>query len=124
MSGCCDHARVVRVVTCVVKPCGSRFYFPRGGAWLTRRRRACGGGDDGICGAAQALGREAQDGTLREAAQLAEGSIGRAVSLLSGPVLALRQRVGALLDRLPGLHRRYRRRAATAQRRQCAAEAR
>jgi DNA polymerase-3 subunit delta' len=58
---------------------------------------------DVIRGAAQALGREAQDGTLREAAQLAEGSIGRAVSLLSGPVLALRQRVGALLDRLPGL---------------------
>ena len=59
--------------------------------------------DDVILGAAQALGREARDGTLREGAQLAEGSIGRAVSLLSGPVLALRQRVRAVLDRLPGL---------------------
>jgi DNA polymerase-3 subunit delta' len=59
--------------------------------------------EDVIRGAAQALGREAHDETLRVAAQLAEGSIGRAVSLLSGPVLALRKRVAALLDRLPGL---------------------
>jgi DNA polymerase-3 subunit delta' len=59
--------------------------------------------EDVICAAGQALGRAAHDETLREATQLSEGSIGRAVSLLSGPVLALRNRVGALLDRLPGL---------------------
>jgi DNA polymerase-3 subunit delta' len=36
-----------------------------------------------------------------EAAELAEGSVGRAVTMLEGPALALRQRLTQLLDRLP-----------------------
>jgi DNA polymerase-3 subunit delta' len=52
-------------------------------------------------GAAMALGRSADAPELREAATLAEGSIGRALTLLEGPALALRKRVTDLLDRLP-----------------------
>jgi DNA polymerase-3 subunit delta' len=52
-------------------------------------------------GAAMATGGDAGDPTLREAAGLAEGSIGRALMLLEGPALELRERVIALLDRLP-----------------------
>lgn len=52
-------------------------------------------------GAAVALGRDAAEPELREVAALAEGSIGRALTLLEGPALALRKRVVDLLDRLP-----------------------
>jgi DNA polymerase-3 subunit delta' len=52
-------------------------------------------------GAASALGRDPDDAELREAASLVEGSIGRALTLLEGPALALRKRVVDLLDRLP-----------------------
>ena len=49
---------------------------------------------------AAALDREA-DASIMEAAALAEGSVGRALSMLEGPVLALRQRLTQMLDRLP-----------------------
>jgi DNA polymerase III subunit delta' len=53
--------------------------------------------------AALALGRDAKDGELREASALAEGSVGRALTLLEGPALALRKRVVDLLERLPAV---------------------
>jgi len=56
---------------------------------------------DVVRGAAVALGREADDPELCEAARHAEGSIGRALMLLEGPALALRRRVVGLLDHLP-----------------------
>jgi DNA polymerase-3 subunit delta' len=49
---------------------------------------------------AAALGRDA-DEEVMQAAALAEGSAGRALTLLEGPALALRQRVSKLLDHLP-----------------------
>ncbi len=54
-------------------------------------------------GAAAVLGRDADDAEVQEAAALAEGSIGRALTLLDGPALALRQRVVKLLDGLPSV---------------------
>jgi DNA polymerase-3 subunit delta' len=59
--------------------------------------------EDVIHAAAQALGREPRDGDLREAAALAEGSVGRALTLLDGPALVLRKRVVELLGRLPSV---------------------
>jgi DNA polymerase-3 subunit delta' len=50
--------------------------------------------------AAAALGREA-DAEVTQAASLAEGSVGRALSMLDAAALALRQRLTALLDGLP-----------------------
>ena len=52
-------------------------------------------------GMALALGRNAADVELHEAAAQAEGSIGRALALLEGPALDLRRQVIAELDRLP-----------------------
>ncbi len=52
---------------------------------------------------AAALGRDAEDAEVIEAAGLAEGSVGRAFSMLGGPVLALRRRLIQLLDRLPDI---------------------
>ncbi|MEA2986056.1 MAG: polymerase subunit delta [Alphaproteobacteria bacterium] len=49
---------------------------------------------------AAACGRDL-DAEVLEAAGLAEGSVGRAVSMLQGPALALRQRLTQLLERLP-----------------------
>jgi len=51
--------------------------------------------------AAAALGRDTDDTEVVAAASLAEGSVGRALSLLDGPALALRQRLMQLLDNLP-----------------------
>jgi DNA polymerase-3 subunit delta' len=53
--------------------------------------------------AAAVLGRDAEAADVREAAALAEGSIGRALAMLDGPALALRQRVVKLLDALPNV---------------------
>ena len=50
---------------------------------------------------AAATGRAANDAELRQAAELAEGSVGRAVGLLDGSALALRQRILELLGQLP-----------------------
>jgi len=57
--------------------------------------------DDVARAAALALNRDADEPELREAAALSEGSVGRALTLLEGPALALRKRVVDLLDRLP-----------------------
>jgi DNA polymerase-3 subunit delta' len=57
--------------------------------------------DDVARAAALALGRDAEDPELREASSLSEGSVGRALTLLEGPALALRKRVIDLLERLP-----------------------
>ena len=46
------------------------------------------------------LGREI-DSKVTQAAGFAEGSVGRALSMLDGPALALRQRLTEMLDRLP-----------------------
>jgi DNA polymerase-3 subunit delta' len=52
---------------------------------------------------AAALARAADDPEVKEAAQAAEGSVARALLLLDGSTLPLRQRVNELLDRLPQL---------------------
>ena len=49
---------------------------------------------------AAARGRDL-DAEVLEAAGLAEGSVGRAATMLEGPALALRQRLTQLLERLP-----------------------
>jgi DNA polymerase-3 subunit delta' len=56
---------------------------------------------DVIAAAAQALGLEADDPQLVRAAELAEGSVARAIALYDGPLLALRERIAGLLARLP-----------------------
>lgn len=50
--------------------------------------------------AAAALGREA-DADVMEAAGYAEGSVGRTLTMLEGPGLALRKRLAQMLDSLP-----------------------
>jgi DNA polymerase-3 subunit delta' len=50
---------------------------------------------------AAATGRSASEPELQDAAAGAEGSVGRAVTLLDGPALTLRQRVLELLAQLP-----------------------
>jgi DNA polymerase III subunit delta' len=59
--------------------------------------------DDVARAAALALGHDAEDPELREASSLSEGSVGRALTLLEGPALALRKRVIDLLERLPSV---------------------
>jgi DNA polymerase III subunit delta' len=54
-------------------------------------------------GVARTLGRSANEAELLEAAAQAEGSIGRALTLLDGPALELRRQVVAQLERLPAL---------------------
>ncbi len=53
--------------------------------------------------AAAAAGRESDDSEVVQAAAAAEGSVARALSLLGGSSLALRQRVGELLAKLPAV---------------------
>jgi DNA polymerase-3 subunit delta' len=62
--------------------------------------------DDVARAAAAALGRDADDAAIKEAATAAEGSVGRALALLDGEALELRKRITALLDRLPQLDAR------------------
>jgi DNA polymerase III subunit delta' len=59
--------------------------------------------DDVARAAAAALGRDADDGEVAEAAAAADGSVGRAVQLLGGDALKVRERVSALLAALPSL---------------------
>jgi DNA polymerase-3 subunit delta' len=54
-----------------------------------------------VVAAAAALGTEADPAGLAAAAQAAGGSVARAIALAGGPLLALRQRVEAMLDALP-----------------------
>jgi DNA polymerase-3 subunit delta' len=56
---------------------------------------------DVVGAAAAALGDEADEATLRQAAAAADGSVARAIALSGGPQLALRDKVIDLLDRLP-----------------------
>ncbi len=53
--------------------------------------------------AAAALDGEAEDDAIRQAAAGADGSVARAIALVSGPALAVRERVLELLARLPTL---------------------
>jgi DNA polymerase-3 subunit delta' len=62
--------------------------------------------EDTARAAAQALGRDAGESELRAAAEAAEGSVARALMLLEGPALALRQRVLDLIGQLPDPDRR------------------
>jgi DNA polymerase-3 subunit delta' len=48
-----------------------------------------------------ALGRNPEDTDVQKAASAADGSVGHAMALLGGPLLAVRERVIALLERLP-----------------------
>jgi DNA polymerase-3 subunit delta' len=59
------------------------------------------GTDDVISAASQALGVTADDPQLVRAAPLAEGSVARAIALMDGPLLTLREKIGDLLARLP-----------------------
>lgn len=56
--------------------------------------------------AATALGRHADEPELRAAADAADGSVARALMLLEGPALALRQRVLDLIGQIPNPDRR------------------
>lgn len=59
-------------------------------------------GEDDICHAlAAALNRDAADAEIQSAARLADGSVARALSLMDGEVLELRDKVAALLAQLP-----------------------
>jgi len=60
---------------------------------------------DVVEAAAYALGLPLDDQELGEAAQAAEGSVARAMTLLDGQALALRQRVQTLLGTLPHVDR-------------------
>src|SRR4051812_4904654 len=53
--------------------------------------------------ATAAMGEAADTGAIRDAAAAAGGSVGRALMLLEGDALELRQQVVGLLDRLPAL---------------------
>ncbi|MGH6663541.1 MAG: DNA polymerase III subunit delta', partial [Pseudolabrys sp.] len=57
--------------------------------------------DDIAQSVAAATGRDAAEAEVREAAAAAEGSVARAIALLDGPALALRQRVLDLFAQLP-----------------------
>ena len=57
--------------------------------------------DDVTLALAEATGKDRRDDDVREAAAVAEGSAGRALDLLEGQALALRQRVFDLLAQLP-----------------------
>jgi DNA polymerase-3 subunit delta' len=61
---------------------------------------------DTALAAARALDRGANEPELRAAAEAADGSTARALTLLEGPALALRQRVLDLIGQLPNPDRR------------------
>jgi DNA polymerase III subunit delta' len=50
---------------------------------------------------AETTGRDVDESEVRQAAEAAEGSVGRAIGLLGGPALALRQRILELFAQLP-----------------------
>jgi len=57
--------------------------------------------DDVVRALAAAAGRTVDDPDVRQAAEAAEGSVGRALDLLDGETLGLRQRILELLGQLP-----------------------
>ena len=62
--------------------------------------------DDVTLALAEAIEKDRRDDDVREAAAAAEGSVGRALALLEGQALALRQRVRDLLAQLPDVDAR------------------
>jgi DNA polymerase III subunit delta' len=56
---------------------------------------------DLVRAAAAALGKDANDEDIRKAAAAAEGSVARAIALLDGEQLAMREHIVALLSQLP-----------------------
>ena len=62
--------------------------------------------DDVVRAAAEAAGLNRSDAALREAADAAEGSVARALTLLGGQSLGLHQRTLALLNTLPHVDQR------------------
>jgi DNA polymerase-3 subunit delta' len=56
---------------------------------------------DVIAAAAPVLGLATDDADLARAVKLAEGSVARAVALHDGPLLALREKIAAMLAALP-----------------------
>ena len=62
--------------------------------------------DDVTWALAEATGKDRRDDDVREAAGAADGSVGRALALLEGHTLALRQRVLDLLAQLPNVDAR------------------
>jgi len=62
--------------------------------------------EDVIAAAAEAMHIEASDPQLREAAEVADGSVAHALTLMGGEALGLQQRTSALLDMLPRLDHR------------------
>jgi DNA polymerase-3 subunit delta' len=62
--------------------------------------------DDVTLALAEATGKDRRDDDVREAAAAAEGSAGRALALLEGQALALRQRILDLLAQLPDVDAR------------------
>jgi DNA polymerase III subunit delta' len=59
------------------------------------------GQGDVVRAASTALGADADDPTIAAAAAAARGSVSRAIALAGGPMLALREKVAALLSALP-----------------------
>jgi DNA polymerase-3 subunit delta' len=59
-----------------------------------------------VARAVSALGPEAGEGEIAAAAEASGGSVSRAMALLEGPALELRQRVMGLLDQLPRVDQR------------------
>jgi len=59
--------------------------------------------DDVARAAAAAVGADPDDANVKAVAAIAEGSVGRALALLDADALALRERINALLDRLPAV---------------------
>jgi DNA polymerase III subunit delta' len=57
--------------------------------------------DDVAKAAAAALGKDANDEDIRKASAAAEGSVARAIALLDGEHLAMREHIVALLSQLP-----------------------
>lgn len=56
--------------------------------------------------AADALGRDASEGDIKAAALAADGSVARALDLVSGAGLQVREKVNAMLDALPAVNPR------------------
>ena len=59
--------------------------------------------EDVVRAAAQATQKSPDDPAITEAAEAAEGSVARALTLLGGDALKLHQRTAALLNTLPGV---------------------
>ena len=68
---------------------------------LPQARAAAAAPEDVARAAAGALQREADEPEIKAAAAAADGSVARALDLIGGTALAVRERVNAMLDALP-----------------------